>query len=252
MSKTLFFISFLSICISGFSQRNVTDEIIGTPYIALHYGANMPLFDYADRFGYTNHIGGIFGYKSDMNWIFALDGNFMFGGHVREENMLENLMDSQNTITNSFGGPAEVLLMQRGFTTHANFGFIFPNTGINPNSGVMMLFGAGYMRHKIRIETQEDYTPQIQEDYLQGYDRLSDGFSTSQFLGYNFMANRGLYNFYTGIYALQGFTYNRRTLFWDRPDYEVPTDRRRDFQIGIRFGWMIPAYKREIKDFYFN
>lgn len=234
------------------AQRDVTTDIIGTPYIGIHYGGNGTGGDFADRYGFTNHLGGIIGYKTNMNWIFALDGNFMFTQRINEVDLLKNVMDSQGTITNTSGEPAIVIPMLRGFNINGVVGFIFPNTGHNPNSGLMFLLGAGYLRHKIRIESQEDEVPQIENEYLEGYDRLTIGFNTSQFLGYNFMANRGIFNFYFGAYFQQGLTYNARTVFWDRPDYVVPTDRRREFQYGLRFGWMIPAYKREAKEFYYD
>lgn len=234
------------------AQRIVSENPISTPYIGLHYGANMPDGDYADRFGYTNHLGGIIGWKTDMNVIIGIDGNFMFGNRVHEPQFLNNLLDHQGNIINISGLSAEVIPQQRGFNINGVLGYIFPNTGHNPNSGVMLKAGAGYMWHNIRIETQEDEVPQLQGEYLQGYDRLTTGLNTSQFLGYNFMANQGVVNFYFGFYFMQGFTYNRRDVYWDRPNYEVPTERRLDLQHGIRFSWMIPVYKRETKDFYFN
>lgn len=242
----------LSIFHTIHGQRNVTDDIISTPYVGIHYGGNMTGGDYADRFGYTNHLGAIVGWKTEMNWIFAIDGNFMFGNRVFEPNLLDNMKDSQGTITNSSGGPAIINPMQRGFNINGTFGFVFRGTGHNPNSGIMILLGAGYMWHKIRIETREDEVPQLNDDKLIGYDRLTTGLNTSQFLGYNFMANRGIANFYAGFYFIQGHTFNQRTLYWDRPDYEVPSERRLDLQYGIRLGWMIPIYKREPKDFYFD
>lgn len=251
--KVIVILAFLMIGASQlFSQRNVSDDIISTPYIGLHYGANIPGKDYADRFGFTNHLGGIIGYKTNMNWIFAIDGNFMFGQAVNEPFLLDNISDNQGVVINSSGSPAEVLFFQRGFNVNGAIGYIFPGTGHNPNSGVMLKIGAGYMQHKIRIESQEDEVPQIENDYLQGYDRLTAGLNTTQFIGYSFMANGGVYNFYTGFYFVQGFTYNKRDLFWDRPNYEVPKGQRQDFQFGIRFGWMVPTYKRQPKDFYFN
>ena len=234
------------------SQRDVTTEMINTPYIGIHYGGNLPGGDFAERFGYTNHLGGIFGYKTNMNWIFGIDGNFMFSNSVREEQLLSNVMDSQGTITNTSGEPAIVVPMLRGFNVNGVFGYIFPNTGHNPNSGVMFMLGGGYLWHKIRIESQDDEVPQIENEYLEGYDRLTIGFNTSQFFGYNYMANKGIFNFYFGAYFQQGFTYNQRTMFWDRPDYEVPTNRRTEYQYGLRIGWMIPVYKREAKEFYYD
>ncbi len=234
------------------SQRVVEDDIIATPYVGIQYGANMTDGDLADRFGFANHLGILAGYKTDLNWVFAVDANFMFSQNVREPGLLSNIMDSQGTITNTSGSPADILLFLRGLSVNGIFGFIFPNTGHNPNSGVMFELGAGYLWHRIRIESQEDEAPQIEGDYLQGYDRLTSGLNTSQFIGYNFMANGGVFNFYTGLYFQQGYTYNRREIFWDRPDYQVPTDRRLDLQFGLRFGWMIPIYKRQVKDFYYN
>lgn len=234
------------------AQRDVTTEAINTPYIGIHYGGNLSGGDFADRYGYTNHLGGIIGFKTDMNWIFGIDGNFMFANSVREEGLLENLKDSHGTITNTSGEPAIVVPMLRGFNLNGAIGHIFENTGHNPNSGVMMLIGGGYLWHKIRLESQDDEVPQIENEYLKGYDRLTIGFNFSQFLGYSFMANKGIWNFYAGVYFQQGFTHNQRSLFWDRPDYVVPTDRRREFQYGLKIGWMIPVYKRQVKEFYYD
>ena len=60
------------------------------------------------------------------------------------------------------------------------------------------------------------------------------------------------YNFYLGAYFQQGFTKNRRTIFFDQPDIPVSTDLMFDGQIGFRFGWLIPVYKRQPKSYYFN
>lgn len=234
------------------TQRNVTEDRISTPYVSIHYGANVPDGDFAERFGFTSHLGGIIGYKTNFNYILGIEGNFMFGNQVREPNLLENLKDAQGTVTNFSGTPAEILYFLRGFNLNGMMGFIFPNSGHNPNSGVIMNLGAGYLWHRIRIESREDEVPQIEEDNLQGYDRLTTGWNSNQFLGYSFMANEGLVNFYAGFYFVQGYTYNRRELFWDRPDFQVPTERRLDLQYGVRLGWLIPVYKRQVRDFYFN
>jgi hypothetical protein len=66
------------------------------------------------------------------------------------------------------------------------------------------------------------------------------------------MSNGGYYNFYGGFYAQQGFTKNKRTIFFDQPELVVPTAIRMDFQAGFRVGWFIPFYKRKPKDFYFD
>lgn len=235
-----------------FAQRNVTDKTIGTPYISIQYGANLSGGDLADRYGFTNSLGSIAGYKTNKNWIFALDGSFLFGKDIRIDGLLDNLRDDQGEITNTSGGQSIVLLFNRGFHVNGVIGKIFPFWRPNPNSGPMIQLGAGYSWHKLRIETQEDNVPQIQDDYLKGYDRLTIGANTSQFIGYSFMANQGIYNFYAGLYFQQGYTVNQRDVFWDMPEKKVSKDIRIEHLYGVRVGWLIPIYKRQPKEFYFD
>jgi hypothetical protein len=106
--------------------------------------------------------------------------------------------------------------------------------------------------HKYRIETQDHVVPQIELDYRKGYDRLTTGLNTHQFIGYSFMANQGFVNFYGGFYFQQGYTFNRRTLFFDQPETPVSTDIMLDLQYGLKFAWLIPIYKRQPKEYYFD
>jgi hypothetical protein len=112
--------------------------------------------------------------------------------------------------------------------------------------------GAGFLAHKIRIETQDHVVPQLELDYRKGYDKLTSGLNTSQFIGYSFMANKGFANFYGGFYAQQGYTFNRRTVFFESPEIEVSKDMMLDLQFGAKFAWIVPIYKRQPKDFYFD
>lgn len=235
-----------------FAQRNVTDETIGTPYIGVQYAAHLPGGDFAERYGFTNSLGSTAGYKTNRNWIFALDGNFLFGNNIRMDGLLDNLKDDQGEVPNTSGGPSIVLLYQRGFNINGMVGKILPFWRPNPNSGPMVQFGVGYLWHKLRVETREDDVPQLQGDYLKGYDRLTIGANTSQFIGYSFMANQGIYNFYAGFYFQQGYTVNQRDVFWDMPEKEVSKDIRIEHLYGVRIGWLIPIYKRQPKEFYFD
>ena len=104
----------------------------------------------------------------------------------------------------------------------------------------------------MNVETQDQVIPSLELDYKKGYDRFTSGLNIHQFIGYSFMANSGFYNFYGGIYFQEGFTKNRRTIFFDQPNEPVSTDLRLDMQVGFRVGWMIPVYKRQPKSYYFN
>ena len=233
-------------------QRNVKDSAIATPWIGVHYGGNFPSADLNDRYGYLNHIGIMAGYKTAKQLYLGLDANFMFGNNVKMTGLFDHLVDSQGNITDINGDIAIVLVMPRGFNTNFSIGGLWPVWGSNKNSGIFVHGGAGFLLHHMRIETQNQVIPQLELDYKKGYDRLTTGINTHQFIGYSFMADGGFYNFYAGMYAQQGFTKNRRTIFFDQPTTTVSTDFRLDLQFGFRLGWFIPIYKRKPKDFYYN
>ncbi|HLV41098.1 MAG TPA: hypothetical protein VKY37_02375 [Brumimicrobium sp.] len=241
-----FFASF-----STYGQRDAS-KAIGTPYIGVQYGVNWTGGELADRYGLTNALGSHAGYKTKRNWIYGIDGNFFFGNDVKIDGLLQNLRDQSGHIMNTSGTPAIILYFNRGFNVNLSVSKILPLLNPNPNSGVMVQFSAGYLWHKLRIESQEDEVPQIEGDYLKGYDRLTIGANTSQFVGYSYMADRGILNFYGGVYFQQGFTVNQRDVFWDHPTEKVSKDLRIEHMFGIRLGWLIPIYKREPKDYYFN
>jgi hypothetical protein len=234
------------------AQRNLKDSVIGSPWVAVNYGGNWTGGDLADRYDFFNHIGVLGGYKTSKNWVFSLDGNFMFGNQLRGTDILAGLRDSKGNITDQNGDVAIVILYSRGFNANASIGKVIPIFGSNLNSGLFLQFGAGYLAHKIRVETQDQVVPQIELDYRKGYDRLAVGPNIAQFVGYSYMADRGFFNFYAGFYFQQGFTKNRRNIFYDQPEIPVSKALRTDLQYGFKIGWFIPVYKRLPKDFYYD
>lgn len=253
MIRSLLFILFgVTFAFSGFSQRNLKDSVIGTPWVAVHYGANWTGADLADRYGFMNHIGAIAGYKTSKNWFWGLDGNFIFGNQIRMTGIFDDLVDSYGNITDVNGDIGKVLVYSRGFNVNLAVGKIVPLYSSNRNSGLFFHAGAGYLMHKMRVETQDQVIPQLELDYRKGYDRLTAGINTHQFAGYAFLANKGLINFYGGFYAQQGFTKNQRDIFFDQPDQPVSKELRVDLQYGVKVGWFIPIYKRQPKEFYFD
>jgi hypothetical protein len=237
---------------SAQSQRNVKDSIISTPWIGVHYGANWTSGDLADRYGFLNHIGGTAGYKTNKNWFWGVDGNFIFGNQVRMTGIFDGLVDSFGNITDINGDIGLIYVFARGFNANVAVGKIIPVASINRNSGIWVHGGLGYLQHKMRIETQEQVIPSLELEYRKGYDRFTTGLNAHGFLGYAFLANQGFVNCYGGLYGQFGFTQNRREIFFDQPDIPVDKSTRLDVQLGLRAGWFIPIYKRKPKDFYFN
>jgi len=237
---------------SGQAQRNAGDSAIATPWVALHYGLNAPEGDLKDRFGVMNHIGFMAGYKTSRNWVYGFDGNFMFGPTVKEPNLFRSLIDSYGNITDESGEVGIVVVSARGFNVNTMLGKVIPIFSPNSNSGLYVHGGVGYIQYRYRIDTQDQYIPSLELKYRKGYDRYTTGVSFHQFLGYAFMADHGIVNFYGGFYINEGLTYNRREVFYDQPDTPVDKSQRLDIQYGFKLGWFIPIYQRKAKDYYFD
>ncbi|NRA10949.1 MAG: hypothetical protein HRT57_03215 [Crocinitomicaceae bacterium] len=253
MYKLLLISGLISIIsFNGMSQRAVEDSIIGTPWVSVQYGLNFTAGDLKENHGFFNHIGLFAGYKTDKNWIYGLDASYMFGADVRATGLFDHLVDSKGNITDQNGDIATVQVQSRGMYTNLSVGKVLPVLSPNPNSGLYLSFGAGFLAHKLRVETQEHVVPELELDYKKGYDRLSQGVNISQFVGYAYMANQGFVNFYAGFYIQEGFTYNRREIFFDTPNTPVSKDMMLDIQYGIKLAWLIPVYQRKPKEFYFN
>lgn len=252
MTKIFFGLFFIFLTQCAFSQRNVKDSTISTPWVGVHYGICTTEGDIAEKHGNLSQVGMLFGYKTNRNWVYGIDGSYLFGRDVRVDGLFDHLVDSKGNITDQNGDIAIVLVYSRGMSIDANVGKIIPVLSPNKNSGIYFNLGVGYLAHKIRVETQDQVVPVLELDYRKGYDRLTSGINTQQLLGYAFMANEGFVNFYAGFYCQQGFTYNRRTIFFDQPEVPVSKEQMLDIQYGFRFSWLIPIYKRQPKDFYYN
>ncbi len=55
-----------------------------------------------------------------------------------------------------------------------------------------------------------------------------------------------------GFYIQEGFTFNRRDVFFDQPDVPVSKEMMLDLQYGFKVGWFIPIYQRKPKEYYFE
>jgi hypothetical protein len=253
MKFKIFLVVILQVLIhNSFAQRNLKDSTISSPWAGVQYGANWTSGDLAKRYGFLNHIGGLAGYKTNKNWFWGVEGNFIFGNQIRLTNLFDHLVDSFGNITDQNGDIGKVMLYARGFNVNLSVGKVIPVFRDNQNSGIFIHAGSGFLLHKLRVETQDHVIPTLELEYRKGYDRLATGINTHQFLGYAFLSDRGSLNFYTGFYAMQGFCRDRRTIYFDQPEIPVDQSLRLDMTYGLKLGWFIPIYKRKPKDFYFN
>jgi hypothetical protein len=245
--KKVVFLLLLSVnC--AFAQKSIKDSI-SFPMIGAHFQFQLPGGDLADRFGYNFNVGGVFQWKLKKNWLFGVEGDFIFSDQVKED-PIPYLKTSLGNVINSSGIYAVYSIYERGFLFSAKAGKIFNWFGPNPNSGLMATMGAGILQHKIRIEEKDNSVPAITGDYKKGYDRLTNGLALTEFAGYLHCGNNRLINFFAGIEVTEAFTKSRRD--WDFATMMKDDKNRLDILFGVKAGWFFPIYKHAVNKYYMN
>ncbi|HMQ85101.1 MAG TPA: hypothetical protein PKA00_19480, partial [Saprospiraceae bacterium] len=205
------------------------------------YGYHVPGGDLADRFGSNSSIQTGLDYITDKsNWIIGLDANFYFGSVVKEA-VLGGLLNPEGFIIGNDRDYADIQLRERGIHFDLHLGKIFPISPINQRSGIRVHVGAGLLQHKIRIQDDPIRgVPQLFGDYKKGYDRLTNGLSLTEFVGYQHLSRDRRLNFYGGFEWTQAFTQSRRDFNFDTMSKDEA--KRFDSLIGFRIGLILPFY----------
>lgn len=214
------------------------------------FAFQLPGGNLADRFGHNFNVGGSFMRKLKSNWLLGIEGQFIFGDQLKENHIMDSINTQQGFLIGTNGGYADVFLYERGFHFFVKAGKIFPVFKSNPNSGIMATVGAGLLQHKIRIENDDNNVPQVHDDYVKGYDRLTNGLSITEFIGWIHLGGNRIANFSAGFEFTQAFTQNRRSFNFD--EMRQDDTKRLDLLYGFRASWYIPFYKKKPKDFYYN
>ncbi len=207
--------------------------------IDFSYGYIIPGGDMSDRFGGASYLNTAVGYLWRNNFQLELKGGFLFGTNVKED-VLSELRQEQNLIIGNNGTDAVVFLRERGINISLNIGKVF-SFRENSRSGLKLTAGVGFLQHWIRIQDDINTLPQLDNGYLFGYDRKTQGLALNQFVGYQVLANNQRLNFNVGIEFTQGFTNNIRNYnFGSDIDH---SKSRLDLLITPKIGLILSFYK---------
>ena len=248
MKRILLVVLLASLAGGAIAQKGIRDSVYRLPVVGVHMSGQLPGADLAKRFGPNLSVGMPILYKTAKNLVIAIEGNYFFGTKIREQ-VMSNLYTPEGTITDMNGNPATFRLNERGWNVYACFGKVFNRLGHNENSGVIAWAGLGYMQHKVNIYDVGQTLIQIDGDLVKGYDRLTGGFACTQFLGYFFLSQNRIANFYAGFEMQQGFTTGLRGYQFDT--MKSDKESRLDLLYGFRVGWLLPLYKKAPRDFYY-
>jgi len=229
------------------SQVSIKDSSIYTPMIGASYGYYLPAGDMVKRFGNNSALQLNVDFKTRYNWILGINGSYFFGKQIKES-LFDSISTSTGYLITQDGELADIRLYERGFTVSGTIGRLIAFKKPNPNSGIRVDIGFGFMQHKIRIETIGNNVPQMAKEYKKGYDKLSNGFLLTESIGYQYLSNNRLANFYIGFDCMQGFTRSRRSFDYDLMMQD--TKKRMDILFGARLAWILPLYKKAPQEFY--
>lgn len=250
LKNNIFSLFIIFLCVKGFGQNDT--NAISFHYVAINFGGHLPKGDLEKRFGPNLNVGGSYLFKTKRNWQFGVEGNYFFGQNVKEDvlaNMKVEFNNSNTSIIDNEGYPADIRITERGLCFFGIAGRIFKLFKSNPNTGIVLNVGLGYMQHKINLYDAQKKIAALNGELKYGYDRLSNGLSTMQFLGYQYISNSRFVNFYGGVEFIQGYTKSVREFNYDTGLSD--TKKRTDLLVGLRFGWILPLYKRKPKEYYY-
>lgn len=250
MRRIVLLLSFLISVGSLFGQKQAEKDSVRN-IIALggQFGMQIPAGDLSERFGFGGIAGGNLMYKTKTNWTMSLNYSVVYGNRVKGDSLFSNLQTTNGDIIGRDGSPVQVLVQERGHLIDFRIGKIFPVLGPNDNSGIHAQLGIGAMQHKIKVLENSESVPQLMGDYLKGYDRLVNGISLVQTIGYQNFSSYNLLNYYIGLEFYEGFTQGRRTLYY--PTGMPDLDKRFDMVISLVAKWYFPFNKRQPRDFYY-
>ncbi|NCC71893.1 MAG: hypothetical protein EOM06_00725 [Sphingobacteriia bacterium] len=228
-------------------EKKTETERLSLVYPSIAF--QLPGGNMADRFGPSSAVGGGYIFKTKNNWLLNADFSYIFGNKINEDSLIQNLLTEDGFVISDEGQIADVSFFERGFYSTIRIGKIIPIFGSNHNSGLMINAGAGFLQHKIYIKVEENNTAALRNDYIKGYDRLTNGFSTTEFIGYMHMGKSRLANFFAGFEFVQAWTENRRSMNFDTMQRD--RTQRLDLLFGLKAGWIIPFRKRMADDFFY-
>lgn len=236
----------------GKSQRHIRDSVISTTMFEISGGVNFPFADLKSRFGVHYNIGGGIIRKTKKNVLFGIDCHYLFGNKVKNISALfDGLItdDEDPFIISTEGIPAQLDVTMSGWAIKMNAGKLIQFKKPNPNSGLVITGGIGWTWYKYRIKTFYTPVPQLTGDYLKGYDQLTGGVLFNETIGYLFMGNSRLVNFFVGVEFMQSITqcYRPYNIAQGRKDNKTYFDST----INIKVAWLIPTYKRQSGDKYY-
>lgn len=259
MKKTLVFIFLLTASLFGYSQTptgTITvgkDKPISTPFFSATVGYTFPFGEMGNRYKPFLNLNANLGWKTKSNWLWNLEFAFQFGSDnlkIKDEILSNMLTHSSNPfIISQAGTDAGLVAYNRNLSLTVSCGKVIPLWFSNPNSGLVVSLGLGFIQHQIIYQTTLENAPQIQNDYAYGYDRQMRGPMLTTFVGYIHMSKNSFANFFIGVQMDNAWTKMTREYQFDLKGGDDKLYH--DGMFTLKVGWMFPFFGRDADKIYF-
>ena len=145
--------SLLMLAFTAGAQVNIRDSVINTPIVYASYGFHVLGGDIADMYGPSSTIGGGVGYKTRKNIYFGMEYSYLFGGKVKNgDEIIKDILTHDGQLIGQGGEYAIFQYYQRGHIIWAQVGKLIPVLSRNPNSGLLVKLGGGFIQHHEQYE----------------------------------------------------------------------------------------------------
>lgn len=216
-------------------------------------GLGLPGGNLGQRFGNHGEATVTLFYKTKTNWMFGLEGSFLFGEEIRE-NPLSIYLTREGQIIGNDGRFATIAYQQRGFRAPViKIGKLFPAQlfkWMDPvASGFFVHGGVGFLQHQIDIIDVDRTLPYLQYPSAKGLDRMTNGVAIMQSAGFQFLSRNRWYGLFVALDLTQGFTRSQRYSTDLRTLDNTP---KLDLILGLRGGFILPIFPRSGEEFYFD
>ena len=236
LKRFLLYILLFFSCYLSIAQEEVRDGNFLA--VGINYGLDFPIGQLSKRFGTSFHAGlSLDLFKSKMNGAYGIEGLFIFGENVNED-VISNLRLDNTAILGIDGQYADVFLRERGAYLGIYISKIIVPLKTNQRSGLAADFGIGILQHNVRIQVDTRNAPNLEGEYLKGYDRNSIGPALKQSLSYTHIGKNKNLNYSLSLSIMEGFTSNTRPINFDTKIKDEGTHL--DLLISLDLKWYLP------------
>lgn len=240
---------YLSILVLFYSVNSFSqDNTFINKMILFDYSYQLPITNLANDFGNNSSIGLCF-LQNKNDFLLGLDANFMFGSNVKDTTILQLISTDNGFLINASGELDEILFYERGINTHLMIGKSF-RFEENDLTGIYIFGGLGYLQHKIRLESNRTTLPQIEGNYLYGYDKFTSGLSTKICVDYMYFDKKNSIKFHIGTEFINALTTIKRRYNFAQMN-EFDQSLKLDQILGLRFGIIIPINRNNEDKFHY-